>query len=649
MDSEDSAFDRVREPVERPLWRLFREYGLARAEWLTVGLAANLVSQAASLVPPVVLGSAIDAVFSESSAAYTLPFVPASWLPTDAEAQFWFSVALIVGAFVARAVFGWVYGVAANEFAHDVMHDVRTDSFEAVTELDMAFFDDKRTGEVMSVLNNDASNLETFLDDALMNSLRLVVMVGGIAAVLFALNPQLAAVTLVAVPAMAAFTWWFMRAIAPRYRARQSAIAAFNTRLENGISGVELAKTTASESHEVERVTDASHRMFRRVMDVLRLSYLYRPGMELLAGLSFAATFVVGGYWLLVGEPPLFLAGSLSVGVFVTFVFMTQRFVAPLAEVSSIVDQVENARASAERIFGLADLPVRVTDASDAEPLADPDGRVEYDGVSFGYETYTGASDDAGTADVAGATADGGNGGRTADAGGEPILRDVSFAAEPGDTVGLVGSTGAGKSTLVKLLLRLYDVDEGAVRVDGRDVRDVTLASLRRSVGYVGQDTFLFDGSIADNVRYGEFTAPDDAVRDAACAADAHEFVADLPDGYDTRVGERGVRLSGGQRQRIALARAFLHDPPMLVLDEATSDVDTETEQRIRASLDDLAADRTTLVVAHRLSTVVDADELLVVADGEIIERGTHRELLDLDGRYADLWRAQTGTGDDLA
>jgi ATP-binding cassette subfamily B protein len=643
VDSGDSAFDRVREPVERPLWRLFGEYGLGRVEWLTLGLAANLVSQTASLVPPVVLGSAIDAVFSKSGAAYTLPFVPTAWLPTGAEAQFWFSAALIVGAFLARAAFGWVYGVAANEFAHDVMHDVRTDSFEAVTRLDMAFFDDKRTGEVMSVLNNDTSHLETFLDDALMNSLRLVVMVGGIAAVLFRLNPQLAAVTLVAVPAMAAFTWWFMRVIAPRYRARQSAVAAFNTRLENGISGVELAKTTGSEAHEVERVTDASYAFFRRTMGVLRLSYLYRPGMELLAGLSFAATFVVGGYWLLVGEAPLGFSGSLSVGVFVTFVFMTQRFVAPLAEVSSIVDQVENARASAERIFGLADLPVRVTDAPDAEPLRDPDGRVEYDGVSFGYETYRGAD-----GDEAAATADGGVGDAVgaADAGDEPVLRDASFTAEPGETVGVVGSTGAGKSTLVKLLLRLYDVDGGAVRVDGRDVREVTHASLRRAVGYVGQDTFLFDGTIADNVRYGRFDVPDDAVRDAARAADAHEFIAELPDGYETRVGERGVKLSGGQRQRIALARVFLHDPPMLVLDEATSDVDTETEQRIQASLHDLAADRTTLVVAHRLSTVVDADEILVMADGEIIERGTHEELVEAGGRYADLWRAQTGTDD---
>jgi ATP-binding cassette subfamily B protein len=640
MESEQGAFDRVREPVERPLTRLLREYGLERGEWLTLGLSANLMSQTASLVPPVVLGTAIDALFSGSNAAYRLPLVPASWIPQGREAQFWLSVALIVGAFAVRAGFAWVYGVAANQFAHDVMHDVRTDSFAAMLDLDMAFFDDKQTGEVMSVLNNDASRLETFLDDALMNSLRLVVMVGGIAVVLFALNAQLAVVTLVAVPAMAAFTWWFMRAIAPRYRARQSAVAAFNTRLENGISGVELAKTTGSERHEIGRVTEASYRLFRRVMDVLKLSYVYRPGMELLAGLSFAATFVVGGYWLFTGDAPLFLTGSLSVGTFVTFVFMTQRFVAPLAEVSNIVDQVQNARASAERVFGLADLPVRVTERPDADPLDDPDGRVEYDGVWFSYDDFRGDG---------GAATDAVDAGPSAPADDEYVLRDVSFAAEPGDTVGVVGRTGAGKSTLLKLLLRLYDVDRGAIRVDGRDVRDLTLASLRDVVGYVSQDTFLFDGSIADNVRYGRFDAPDDAVRDAARAADAHEFIADLPDGYDTRVGERGVKLSGGQRQRIALARVFLQDPAVLVLDEATSDVDTETEMLIQRSLDRLAADRTTFAIAHRLSTVVDADEILVLDDGEIIERGTHDELLDEDGRYARLWSVQTGEVDDGA
>jgi ATP-binding cassette subfamily B protein len=639
---EETPFDRYRQRIDRPLVRLFREYGLDRKRWLVVGLLANLVAQAASLLPPVVLGSAIDAVFGESDAAYQLPLVPTAWLPQTQVEQFWFSAILIAGAFLTTAVFTWIYGVVANFFAHGVMHTVRSHSFEKMIRLDAAFFDDKQTGEVMSILSNDASNLELFLDDALMNGVRLVVMVFGIAAILFLLNPQLAVVTLLGLPLMVAFTWWFMRVIEPRYEYRQSAVATFNTRIENGISGVELAKATSSEEYESGRVRDASRGVFESIMEVLKLAYFYRPGMELLAGLSFATTFVVGGYWLLVGAFGPF-TGELSVGVFVTFVFMTQRFVSPLAEVSSIVDQVQNARVSASRVFGLYDIPVRIEDAEDAVPLENPEGHVEYEDVCFAYPDFLARAegeDERGEVPAA----DGGVAVAATDDDQEYVIEDVSVEAEPGETVAFVGSTGAGKSTLCRLLLRLYDLNEGSVKVDGTDVRELELASLRTHVGYVSQDAFLFDGTIGDNIRYGRFEASMDDVHDAARAAEAHEFISELPDGYDTRVGERGVKLSGGQRQRIAIARVVLQDPAILVLDEATSDVDTDTEQRIQSSLDALTEDRTTFVVAHRLSTVVGADQIVVLEDGQVVERGAHEELVDSGGRYSELWGAQTGS-----
>jgi ATP-binding cassette subfamily B protein len=543
------------------------------------------------------------------------------------------------------------------------MHAVRTDSFDQMQRLDMTFFDDKQTGEVMSVLNNDASNLEVFLDNALQNSARLGVMLVGIATVLVYYNYELAIVTLAAVPLMFLFTLWFMRAVEPRYVAQRSVVGDLNTALENALSGVELVKTSNTEAHESERVEDASFSYFKRTMSILRLNYVYRPGMELLAGLAFAATFAVGGYWLANGPPGPFTT-ELTVGTFVTFVLLTQQFVAPLAEVSNIIDQYENAKASCERVFGLRDIPVRIEDDDDAielgggaesdggarndggvTPAGDPDhggvaGAVEYDDVSFAYPEN--ALVDPEDAD-------------------EEVLRGVSFTADPGDTVALVGPTGAGKSTLLKLLLRLYDVTDGAIRVDGHDVRDVTVESLRSSVGYVAQDTTLFDGTIAENIRYGRFTRIDEAgaeefdeeavrerVVEAAKAAEAHEFISSLPNGYETRIGERGVKLSGGQRQRLAIARVVLQDPAILILDEATSAVDTETEMLIQRSLDRLAADRTTFVIAHRLSTVTDADTALVLEDGEVVERGTHDELLAADGLYAKLWGVQAGEIDEL-
>jgi ATP-binding cassette subfamily B protein len=278
----------------------------------------------------------------------------------------------------------------------------------------------------------------------------------------------------------------------------------------------------------------------------------------------------------------------------------------------------QRAYASAERVFGLMETPSRIAENPDATELEVEDGHVEYENVTFGYDPE------------------------------EPILEDVSFEVEGGDTVALVGPTGAGKSTAIKLLLRLYDVDEGTVRVDDTDVREVSVPSLRKAMGYVGQETYLFYGTVRDNIAYGLPDADDDDIVAAAKAAEAHDFVTNLPDGYDTMVGERGVKLSGGQRQRVAIARAILQDPEILLLDEATSDVDTETELLIQKSLDRLTADRTTLVIAHRLSTVKDADQIVVIEDGRVVERGTHGDLLAEDGLYANLWAVQAGEIDDL-
>jgi ATP-binding cassette subfamily B protein len=615
-DEFDTELDAYREQVGRPLWRLFRAYSPDHALWLTIGLVTSVLAYGTVLVTPIVLGTTIDAVFTQES-AYALPLVPDAWLPGNRTAQFWFSTGVVAVALLGGAVLQWIRGVAINYFAHGVMYAIRVDAYEKMQRLDMTFFDNKETGEVMSILNNDTSNLEVFFDNALGDSVRIGVIVIGVTTALLYTNRQLALITLGAVPLLVGFTWWFMRVIEPRYTRQRETIGDLNTRIENGLSGIELVKTTSTEEYENDRVQEVSKTVYDAHMDVLKLSYFYRPGMELITGAALLATFVLGGLWVFSG-PPLFFSGELTTGDFVVFMLLTQRLTGPMAQLSNIVDWYENAKASGKRICGLMDVPVRIEDRPDAIALDDIDGRVEYDDVTFAYDD------------------------------GETVLDGVDIDADSGETVAIVGPTGAGKSTIAKLLLRLYDVTDGAVRVDGHDVRDVRLADLRSSIGYVSQDTFLFDGTVAENIRYGRFDADREDVVAAAEAAEAHDFIRGLSEGYDTRVGERGVKLSGGQRQRIAIARTVLQDPEILLLDEATSAVDTETEYLIQRSLDRLAADRTTLVIAHRLSTVKDAETIVVLDEGEVVERGTHEELLTADELYANLWGVQAGEIEDL-
>jgi ATP-binding cassette subfamily B protein len=394
-----------------------------------------------------------------------------------------------------------------------------------------------------------------------------------------------------------------------------------NSRLENNLGGIQVIKTANTEAYESDRVDDVSQDYFDANWDAIDTRIKFFPGLRIMAGVGFVATFLLGGVWVLTsqatGTAPLFFSGTLSPGDFVVFILLSQRFIWPMAQFGQIINMYQRAYASSARIFGLMDEPSRIAENPDADELGVEDGNVVYDDVTFSYDE-------------------------------EPIVEDVSFEVGGGETVALVGPTGAGKSTLLKLLLRMYDVDEGSIAVDGQDLRDVTITSLRERVGYVSQETFLFYGTVAENIAYGTFGAEREAIVEAAKAAEAHDFITNLPDGYDTEVGERGVKLSGGQRQRIAIARAILKDPEILVLDEATSDVDTETEMLIQRSLDRLTADRTTFAIAHRLSTIKDADQIVVVEDGRVVERGTHDDLIDDDGLYAHLWGVQAGEIDEL-
>jgi ATP-binding cassette subfamily B protein len=617
---DDDPFEEQRANAEDPMRRLFAEYGRPNAVQFAVGVLASVFARLLDLLPPVLLGLAIDAIF-RGNKAFALWLVPAAWTPTTEDGQLFLTVGLIGGAFLFGAAFHWVRNWGFNSFAQNIQHSIRTDTYDTMQRLNMDFFADKQTGELMSILSNDVNRLERFLNDGLNSTFRLSVMVLGIAGILFWLNWQLALIALVPVPLIALFTYKFIRIIQPKYADVRSTVGQVNSRLENNLGGIQVIKSANTEPYESDRVEDVSGEYFDANWDAIETRIKFFPGLRVIAGIGFVLTFLVGGVWVLftirTNSGPGPLTEPLYVGEFTTFILLTQRFIWPMAQFGQIINMYQRAYASAERIFGLMDEPDRLAVDADAEPLEIGEGRVEYDDVTFGYDD-------------------------------EPIVEDVSFTVEGGETLALVGPTGAGKSTVLKLLLRLYDVDDGAVRIDGQDVREVTLESIRQQIGYVGQDTFLFYGTVRENIAYGSFDADDDEVRRAAEAAEAHEFITNLPDGYDTMVGERGVKLSGGQRQRISIARAVLKDPAILVLDEATSDVDTETEMLIQRSLDDLTEDRTTFAIAHRLSTIKDADRILVLEGGRVVERGSHSELLEAGGLYAHLWGVQAGEIEEL-
>ncbi|MDG5778185.1 ABC transporter ATP-binding protein [Haloarculaceae archaeon H-GB2-1] len=611
----DGTFETERERVSSPMRRLFVEYGRENTLQFTVGLLTSVFARVLDLLPPLLLALAIDAIFQDGI-AFSLWGVPDAWLPATKTGQLYLTAGLISVSFLGGAAFHWTRNWGWNSFAQSIQHDLRTDTYDKMQRLNMEFYAEKQTGEMMSVLSNDVNRLERFLNDGLNSFSRLVVMVVGIAIILLRMNWQLALIALVPVPLIALFTRRFVATVQPKYAEVRSSVGQLNSRLENNLGGIQVIKTATAETHESDRVDDASMDYFDANWDAITTRIRFYPALRILSGVGFVLTFFVGGMWVL-GNPVGPLEGALRPGEFVAFILYTQRFIWPVAQFGQLINMYQRAHASAERIFGLMETPSRIVEDPDAAAVEVGDGHVTYDDVSFGY-------------------------------GDEPVLEDVSFEVDGGETLALVGPTGAGKSTVMKLLLRMYDVDEGAITIDGTDVRDVTIPSLRRAIGYVSQDPFLFYGTVRENIAYGSFDATDEEVEQAARAAEAHAFIRTLPEGYDTMVGERGVKLSGGQRQRIAIARAVLNDPEILVFDEATSDVDTETEMLIQRSLDRLTDDRTTFVIAHRLSTIKDADQIVVLEDGRVVERGSHADLLDEDGLYANLWAVQAGEIDEL-
>jgi ATP-binding cassette subfamily B protein len=563
----------------------------------------------------------------------------------DTQALIWATLALI-GVAALRGLFSFTQGFWSEKASQSVAYELRNALFHKIENLSFSYHDQAQTGQLMTRITSDVEQVRAFVGAGLLHMVSAAALLAGCLYALFATNWQLASITLLTIPAMAAIIVRFMRVIRPLFGLVQARLGALNTALQENLAGVRVVQAFAREPYEARRYTALNDELLEANLKTIRGLASSFPLIFLIANLGTLAVIWFGGYQV--------IGGALSVGELVAFNTYLSLLIMPIMTIGMIIGQLSRASVSAERVFEVLDTQSEVTDRPGARPLPPARGQVAFEHVWFGYgvtnDERRRTKDQSARSGAKGAAT---GGPRSSFAFGPSpndtfILKDVSFVAEPGQTVAIMGQTGSGKSTIINLIPRFYDVSEGRVTIDGVDVRDATIESLREQVGIVLQDTTLFSGTIRENIAYGRPDASDDQVIAAAKAAQAHEFITGFPEGYDTIVGERGVGLSGGQRQRIAIARALLRDPRILILDDSTSAVDAETEFQIQQALDTLMKGRTSFVIAQRISTVRDADLILLLDGGKIVAQGTHDDLLRESALYGEIIDSQFG-GDRVA
>jgi ABC-type multidrug transport system fused ATPase/permease subunit len=575
----------------------------ARLALVAVLLVAAVLME---LAAPYLLGVAVDQFISpgdEPRAAWLQALVSPDVNPYT-------GLAVVMGLLAGTYLFSWVLNVAQFRLmvrvAQDVLLVMRSQIMAKIQTLSLDFFDSREAGDLMSRLINDTQVINDMFGQGLMRVLRMSLSLVGIVIAMVALNWRLALASYAVLPIILAVTIYFSRRVRRAFRETRKTIGAVSAELQENIAGVREVQAFARESENMAEFETVNARNRSANVEAETLTSLFMPILDVFNTVAMAIVIGFGGYLALAFSPPL-----VTVGLIVSFLNYVRRFYEPIRELAELYAQLQSALAGAERVFDLLDVQPSVADAPGATELPQIEGHVEYENVSFQYKSD------------------------------EPVLTDVSVSIAAGQTIALVGPTGAGKTTFANLLIRFYDAESGVIRIDGHSIRDVTLASLRRQIGVVPQDTYLFSGKVMDNIRYGRLDASDEEVIEAAKLANAHEFIQRLPDGYDTVTGERGAGLSQGNRQLLAIARAILKDPRILILDEATSSVDTRTELLIQRALNTLMQGRTSLVIAHRLSTIRNADKILVIRDGRVVEQGDHASLLAQEGLYHELYMSQ--------
>ena len=581
-----------------PLTELFQYMKPFRVK-VRLATLFSILNKLFDLAPPVLIGAAVDVVVKgeESFIAglgITDPFNQLLWL-----------AGFTVFVWVFESIFQYLFEVYWRDLAQFAQDSLRKDAYQNLQKQKMAYFEDQSTGNLNTILNDDINQLERFLDHGANDLIQVAVTVLVIGSIFMFSAPDIGWMALVPMPFIIWGSVWFQKKLAPRYSLVRERASETSSQLINNLGGMATIKSFGAEAYENNRISSLSDKYKEANRSVIRLSAAFVPLIRMLILSGFIGILIFAGFKTLNGE--------MEVGLYSVLIFVTQRLLWPLTRLGETFDLYQRAMASTKRVMELLKKEETLNDGTTALETENVEGSYRFEDVSFRYQT------------------------------GGPVIQNLNLKINSGETVGIVGATGAGKSSLIKLLMRFYDVTDGRILLDGKEIRTYRLRDLTRAAGLVSQDVFLFHGTVAENIRYGTFNASNKEVEEAAKLAEAHDFIKDLDEGYSTIVGERGQKLSGGQRQRISIARAILKNPPILILDEATSAVDNETEAAIQRSVFRIAKDRTTVIIAHRLSTIRHADKIFVLDKGYLAETGTHEELVQKNGIYKQLWMVQSG------